>query len=579
VTDVAFNNGGTTVTSATASFAAGDVGKLISIPGAGLAIASSGGSPAPTKIVIINSGTSVSVNRQSLATVSGQTVTIPGATIIWGPDDTTALQNAINAGCAQKKTIMLDAGNYLATTSLAVCSNMRIVGQGPGSSIISPVGTALAGFLYNGGTNSASYVSDVLFANFEIDMSGVRANTYAASNKGIFIRPMIRPVIRDMYIHDCSATCIGVDFLIDGQIINNTISFGGNQVMELGGTGGGACIGIGTGLWNEEPNTISGNHVSDCGAHGIFIESQSSNILSRGIRIINNDARWTGYGFSTSDCIGDHAAQGAIIQGNTVEFCFRGIVVSNGFVNTLYSQDWQILDNYISNSTGGIYVYNQVGGGKISGNTMVENVVSAAGTTNGIQLEARTGGTQGTITVSDNKIRDFSGRCIWISTGSFGAVNILGNDLNNCGGSTARPAILFGATYASSTNIQNNVAYDSKATKQMSYGFQMTTGTITRLWLGNNDFNRTLMGSYDLTGGTITTLTGPEFTQSGAATLSGGAASVTLGIPFVSSTTARCFAVDITTPANTTISALTSSSTLSLTGTGTDVLNYYCSGR
>lgn len=499
IADGAGSSNSFTVTSATASFVVGDVGKQISLPGAGV-----GAGDQTSLITGINSSTSIGVSRQNLATVSAKTISIPGATVIWGQDDSSGLQSAINAGCAGKIGVILPAGNFLTTVALVPCSNLTLIGMGSGKSIIYPIGTGFAAFQYNGGSVTSAALTDVQLSNFEIDASGVRANTYSTGNKAIFIRPMIRPIVQNLYIHDCSATCIGIDYIQNGQIVNNTVRYGGVQVGQFGSGAGGACIGIGTGLWLEEPDNISGNHVSDCGQHGIFVESQSSTILSRGIRITNNDVRWVGFGLTTSDGIGDHATQGTIIADNTVEYCSYGIEVSNGFVNSLYSADWMVTNNYVANAKNAdILVNNKSGGGRISDNVLVGYI----GTSALMDLNAITGGTQGTFLISGNKLRDVSGRCIWLHAGAFGPINIANNDISNCGVSgTERAGISFEATSATALNLQNNTVYDTRGTPTTSFGFQLVSGTITRLWMSpDNDFLRVLTAGSSLTGGTVTT--------------------------------------------------------------------------
>lgn len=506
VTDAAGTKAQFSFSSATANFVAGDIGKLISLPGAGLTLVGANGNPQTSLITGINSSTSVNTSRQNLLTVSAKTVTIPGATIIWGTDDTVAIQSAITFACGAKRPLVLGNGSYLTTAALVPCSNLFISGYGAGISIISPVGSGFAAFQLDNGNNPALAINDLGFSKFEIDMSGVRVNTYGTGNKAIFIRPMIRPVFQSLYIHDCSATCLGVDFLVDGQIVDNTIAYGGVQVAQFGGGGGGSCIGIGTGLWPEEPSVISNNQAHDCGQHGIFVESQSSNIQSKGIRITNNDVRWGGFGLTTSDCIGDHATKGTVISHNSVEYCAVGIREAVGFVAGLYSEDYQILNNYIANTTTAIMVENKSGGGLVSQNTLAGSDFAFTG--NAIDLNAITGGTQGTITVTKNKIRDFLGRGIWFHAGAFGQADVLGNDIMNCGVSVGseRPGIVFEGTSILSLNLEGNIVYDTRTPALTSFGFQLSSGAITRLWLDpDNDFLRVLTAATSLAGGTVTT--------------------------------------------------------------------------
>lgn len=100
VADGAMTSGSTTLTSATAGFTAGDVGKAISVKGAAV----SGVTTLVTTIAAYVSATQVTL---SAANASGGAVS--GAIVIWGTDDTAAIQAATNAAEAY-----LAAGNAYA---------------------------------------------------------------------------------------------------------------------------------------------------------------------------------------------------------------------------------------------------------------------------------------------------------------------------------------------------------------------------------------------------------------------------------------------------------------------------------
>lgn len=102
LTDGAITNGLKVLTSASATFTSADVGKVIWINNAG-------GSRIDlvSTIVSINSATSVNINDAASATVSA-------APIIYGTDDTTAIQNTINAiGTAKVGTLYAPKGIYI----------------------------------------------------------------------------------------------------------------------------------------------------------------------------------------------------------------------------------------------------------------------------------------------------------------------------------------------------------------------------------------------------------------------------------------------------------------------------------
>ena len=84
----AMGSGSTTLTSATAGFTASDVGKKISVKGA----AATGITTLITTILAVNSATSV-----TLAAANASGGALSSAVVIWGTDDTTAIQAAIDA--------------------------------------------------------------------------------------------------------------------------------------------------------------------------------------------------------------------------------------------------------------------------------------------------------------------------------------------------------------------------------------------------------------------------------------------------------------------------------------------------
>jgi hypothetical protein len=475
VTDAAINLNTINLNSATANFTQGDIGKKISIPGAGLTIGNSGGSPQACYIATIVSSTQVTLTRRAMATVSAQTVTIPGATLIYGTDDTTVLQSAITAGAAAKKPVILEAGKYLTTAALVPVSNTKVIGFGAGASVIYPCGTNFAAF-QNAQTGVVSNaLTDCHFSDFEVDGIGVTASTYTTGNKAFYIRPMIRPIFKNLYVHNTSATGIGCDWLVDYQITNCTAEHCGRQIAEFGSGAGGAGIGIGTGLWTEEPGTIQGNHCFDNGNYGIFVESQTSNIQSKGIRIIANDCRWNNIG------IGDHATEGTEISGNTVEYnTTNGIDVSWGFVTSLFSKNGHINGNVIRNNFSiGIAINHKDGSFTITNNEIT-------GGATGIQCTMTTGGTLLTMSIKNNIIHESTGsaRGIYFPSGTWNVVELDNNTIFNVNNSTSttRPAIHLTPTSITRLYVTGNKAWDTRAagSKTQSYGLVLT-GTITTL--------------------------------------------------------------------------------------------------
>ena len=493
VTDAAITAGSTTLNSTSASFTQADVGKFVSVPGA--ARTTTGGAhdtALRTRIVRITSGTAAVVDAPAGVTVSAKTVVIPGAWVGWGTDDTAAF----NAAAAVGGSIEIEAGRYLTTDQVGhpLKSNTEWWGRGPGVSIVSPVGTFGAAFE---STNASAQLTDITFRDFEIDGSGVRVSTYNTLYKGLYLTDVKRLKVLRMFVHDTAATAIGCDFLPESLIADNVVERGGAQVYEFNAGSGGAGIGIGSGAYLVEDVVIRGNSAKVCGAKGIFTESQSTTLQSQGIRIIGNHAEDCG-GAGQSVGIGDFGNDGAIIQANTTVGCV--IAAWNAFGSSIYSINAMILDNVVYASN--ILAVLKSGDVTIRGN----QVVGVSGTA-GIDVQVVAGGTLGTCLVEDNFCKDSAGiaRGIWLESGTWDHVIVQRNKVRNVGTSgSKRPAIASGVT-ATAMYVRDNVTWDNRgASAGISFGLQLTGGTLTRFVYEGNDFLNSGTAADDLTGATIT---------------------------------------------------------------------------
>lgn len=114
VTDGAMTSGSATLTSATAGFTMADVGKVIQIKGA----AASGVTSLVTTIQAYTNSTTVTLAASASTTVSS-------AQVLWGSDDTAAIQAAINAAVTYAR-----ANSGVATVFLPGCPGFYCVGGG-----------------------------------------------------------------------------------------------------------------------------------------------------------------------------------------------------------------------------------------------------------------------------------------------------------------------------------------------------------------------------------------------------------------------------------------------------------------
>lgn len=112
---VTSTSGSTTVSFGGTSFTSLDIGKTIIIPYIGAANAA-----VSTTITGVSSGTQITIG-----TTAGATVSARAASIIYGTDDTTALQAALS----NSKNLLLPDGQYLTTATLQMQSAATFEGQ------------------------------------------------------------------------------------------------------------------------------------------------------------------------------------------------------------------------------------------------------------------------------------------------------------------------------------------------------------------------------------------------------------------------------------------------------------------
>jgi hypothetical protein len=122
-------SGTAALTVAGASFTSADVGKSIIVTGAGAA-----GAALVTSILSFTSGTQVTLNANA-----GTTLTASTQTVAYGTNDTTAIQAAITAAVASGAAVYIPRGQYTITTALSVTAAIKIYGDGPYESVITPI--------------------------------------------------------------------------------------------------------------------------------------------------------------------------------------------------------------------------------------------------------------------------------------------------------------------------------------------------------------------------------------------------------------------------------------------------------
>lgn len=245
VEDAVTTSSGTTVTSATAAFTAADVGKTVWAISAGGVLRL-----ARTTIASVTNSTTVVVSSAAAGSASD-------VTLIWGTDDTAALQAATAAAKAAnaRGTIRVPAGGYIFTelpfdfNETAIHAACSLVGDGSNCTVFYPAPDY----------NFASTTSNTgMFARFDSEcregriegvrvegqaysMSGSGYHVISDAGNGLTLRDVRIEHIRGVTAH---LNLNGTDFLVD------RCHFEGASYLGVAVSGGGGAI----------LNTYTGNH-------------------------------------------------------------------------------------------------------------------------------------------------------------------------------------------------------------------------------------------------------------------------------------------------------------------------------
>jgi hypothetical protein len=200
VADGAITIGTRVLTSATANFTAGDIGKTIAVTGAGAGNALSG------RIDTVDSSTQVKLDTAASTTVTGASTTIAGAGVTYGTNDAPAIQAALDAAVAAGASggrVIIDGAMTLIATGLTCNGYPFVDGVDNGGVVIEGVGVrstkvyaigSITAFTLGG--TSRMYLP---IRNIEI----VGPGKMVAGSRGIYTSPNIQgsSVFSDVYVH------------------------------------------------------------------------------------------------------------------------------------------------------------------------------------------------------------------------------------------------------------------------------------------------------------------------------------------------------------------------------------------
>ena len=390
LTGVTTTASSTTVCATSHTFVATDIGKLIAVPGAATVVTI--GNPAGYLDATVSSISAGCAVVSAAANVSiGGTGTATLAT-----DDTTAIQAAITAAGNNGGTVYFPPGVYGISASLTPYSNVSYHGDGAGKSVLKWVAPSApsTSMLYSISGSAGSPWKDVQITGIEFDMEAAVTSGYQYASKALYLQYMVRPYIAGNYFHGAQASCLGIDYLQGGAIVNNMIANCGRSNTTF--APGGAGIGVATvGTWNEG-TVIEGNIVWEpsfaAGTFGIFLEGQSASAVTQSSfnKVVNNTiflggSNQIGIGCEvTANCqiagnsilganysaskglrLGPSTVNGttapagtqAIIAGNRLQATHIGIYYLDAQTNTTVPNDVLIASNLIEGcDSAGVYI-------------------------------------------------------------------------------------------------------------------------------------------------------------------------------------------------------------------------------
>ena len=503
ITTVATNS---TIASAASNFVAGDVGKLISIPGAATPTANNPRGYLNTTIATASGAHTCTLTVAPTVSIAGTAVAT------FATDDTTAFNSLVTATSAPA-TLFFPAGVYGISANLPLKTGINVKGAGrSGATILKWMSTTdMTVSLFTG------TVTDVAITDMELDGSAATAVPNSSNMKAIYSVHPVRMNIHEIYAHEFPSTCIGTDGIVSTDISNN-ITYACGQMND--GTGGGGA-GIGIGSWTTsgatESATITNNTCIDNKRFGIFIETQSAAVTAGHFVIADNIV--SAVNVVGADGIADAGVTGIVITGNhvygsTTSSTGEGIAANLGTSNSA-GVEGIIEGNYVNGFNYGI-VYDQhnLAASVLAGYSIIGNRVSHA-ITAGIQLLGNATYPADGAVISNNVVHDSGAAGIEFDgsdgpTPHFTNVTITSNILYRNGltvGSSYLAAGIAINSYIAGLNVRGNIAYDGGSSTQQ-YGMSINTSrTVSSVDIQMNNFAGNTVSATDY----LSTPTGVNF--------------------------------------------------------------------
>ena len=315
-------------------------------------------------------------------------------------DDSPALNelvtyiNSIGGG-----VIFLPKGIYMLDAPISWMSNVSLIGENMGLSILKPrqakgVGLGFAA-IHNVSHTASNLMKNCTFKDFCIDGEEMNITSYSFRPKGIHLIFLSDCIFKDLIIRNVCASGLGIDHL-SNVAIDNIGCYNCGRSWSGNGTEqnvGGAGLGIGTKNMNGEAIVIRNCVVDGCGNYGIFLEDQGSTPTNGESYIISNNIVKNGRNHGIVVKGGSR-----VIVANNVSFGNAkdgfAVLENNGFVSDIIKftnnlsyenengfrlesnglcTDIFISDNVFSDNTNGIVINSAATDLEIMRNTVKDN--------------------------------------------------------------------------------------------------------------------------------------------------------------------------------------------------------------
>lgn len=261
---------------------------------------------------------------------------------------TPSIQAAVNFLSAQTfslgpSVLYFREGVYKLDSPVTPKNNVTIIMAGWGKSRFMPTGTASA---FQGFYQTSNPLTRANFIDVEIDGSNQTYTGAYVGAKGMYFQRWQDCQFLRCYIHDTWATGLGIDFSGGGGSWVMDGRYEGCGRGSVIGNPGSSGIGIGTGVWQNEPLIIANNICRNNKNFGIFLERQHDEVhqyVARQNIITGNICGGNGWG------IGEVGAGGTVIVGNQCQDSVRhGIYLYGGTISGPYEGPHTGIESMIS---------------------------------------------------------------------------------------------------------------------------------------------------------------------------------------------------------------------------------------